>query len=399
MNPELAGVGALLVSLLAALWSGLLALSQDSHTAAGTDTSRPSRGERVYTYDAIQIVRIVLLLLSGAGAAHVLRWWERTGLDQAVAVLVPLGLLYMVGEALPRAMSVLAPEMSNHVVPLARKSLAPFQPLMTLGFSVQQSLNRLLHPVSSLKPDDSSGHRDITLGVYSLGTTTVEDIMTPRIDIAALDTDASWNEMLEAIRKHDYARLPVYTNDLDEISGVLFAKDLVPIVSGISPVPDKWQDLIRPARFVPESKTLASQLRDFQRQRGNLAIVVDEFGGTAGLITLEDILEEVVGEIRDEYDIDEQPAVQQEGDSKFWIDGRVTVDELSAVLGLTVEDDEINTLGGLIYTELGRVPRPGEELRLGDYRVVVEKVVRRAIRRVYFERVDNPEEPDEGEST
>jgi CBS domain containing-hemolysin-like protein len=158
-------------------------------------------------------------------------------------------------------------------------------------------------------------------------------------------------------------------------------------IAGLTPPPARWQDLIRPASFVPETKTLAAQLRDFQRGRGELAIVVDEYGGTSGLVTMEDVLEEVVGEIHDEYDVDKAPAVEREGEGRFWVDGRLTLDDLSSLLGTHLERDDVSTVGGLIYSELGRVPRSGEELTIAGFRVVVEQVERRRVQRVHFERL------------
>ena len=147
----------------------------------------------------------------------------------------------------------------------------------------------------------------------------------------------------------------------------------------------RWQDLVRPALYVPETKTLDSQLRDFQRGPSHLAIVVDEFGGTSGLITLEDILEEIVGEIRDEHDVETPPAIRQEGD-RYVVDGRASLGELSQALGAAFEHPDVSTVGGLIYSALGRVPRPGEELTLDGFRVVVERVERRRVTRVCFQR-------------
>jgi CBS domain containing-hemolysin-like protein len=142
---------------------------------------------------------------------------------------------------------------------------------------------------------------------------------------------------------------------------------------------------VRPASYVPESKTLDSQLRDFQRGPAHLAIVVDEFGGTSGLITLEDILEEIVGEIHDEHDVGEPAAIRQEGD-RYWVDGRVTLDDLSQVLGRAFEHPEVSTVGGLVYSVLGRVPRAGDELTLDGYQVVVDRVERRRVTRVVVQR-------------
>ena len=147
----------------------------------------------------------------------------------------------------------------------------------------------------------------------------------------------------------------------------------------------RWRDLVRPAAFVPEAKTLDAQLRDFQRGPAHLSIVVDEFGGTSGLITREDVLEEIVGEIRDEHDTDAAPEIRRDGD-RVWVDGSVGLDELSQALGRSFTHPEVSTVGGLIYSVLGRVPRSGEELTLDGYRVVVERVDRRRVMRVLVQR-------------
>jgi CBS domain containing-hemolysin-like protein len=169
------------------------------------------------------------------------------------------------------------------------------------------------------------------------------------------------------------------------VAGVVFAKDLVPMAMGLGEAGARWQSLMRPAAFVPETKTLDNQLRDFQGTPAHIAIVVDEFGGTAGLITREDILEEIVGEIRDEHDPESAPAIRQEGD-RYWVDGRVSLDELSAALGSTFAHAEVSTVGGLVYSILGRVPKPGDELTLDGYRVVVERVDQRRVTQVSFEK-------------
>jgi CBS domain containing-hemolysin-like protein len=224
-------------------------------------------------------------------------------------------------------------------------------------------------------------------GVFSLGETTVSEIMTPRLDISAVESNADWRVVVDLLVRSDHARILVYTDDLDNVDGILFAKDLTPAVAGLTEAPADWREFIRPAQFVPESKVLTAQLRDFQQVRSGIAVVVDEFGGTSGLITLEDVLEEIVGEIHGEYDENVEPAVEKEGEDRFWVDGRLTLDDLSELLGEVLEREEVTTVGGLVYSELGRVPRPGEEFRIEGFRVVVEQIVKRRVRRVYFERL------------
>jgi CBS domain containing-hemolysin-like protein len=225
------------------------------------------------------------------------------------------------------------------------------------------------------------------LGVFTLADTQVDEVMTPRLDMAAVDLAAATEEVVDAFRQSEHSRLPVYDGTADNLVGVLFAKDLVPVAMGVGDreANARWHDLVRPAAFVPETKTLDSQLRDFQRGPGHLAIVVDEFGGTSGLITLEDILEEIVGEIHDEHDVGEPPAIHRDGD-RYWVDGRVTLDDLSEALGRSFEHAEVSTVGGLVYSVLGRVPRAGDELTLDGYQVVVERVDRRRVTRVLFQR-------------
>jgi CBS domain containing-hemolysin-like protein len=143
---------------------------------------------------------------------------------------------------------------------------------------------------------------------------------------------------------------------------------------------------VRPATFIPTSKAIDVQLHDFKASRTHIAIVSDEFGGTAGLVTIEDVLEEIVGEIHDEYDV-EEPEVEQEEGRRFWVAGRLALDELSELLAQDFVREDLSTVGGLVYETFGRVPRAGESMMVGAYKLVVERVRRRRIERVYFERV------------
>lgn len=222
-------------------------------------------------------------------------------------------------------------------------------------------------------------------GVFRLGQTEVQEIMVPRVDIVAVDRDAPWSEVVDRVRSSEHARFPVYADSIDNIIGILFAKDLLPAVIA-DEVPDDWTSLVRPAVFIPGAKNADVQLRDFQANRNHIAIVADEFGGTAGMITIEDVLEEIVGDIRDEYDEDE-PLVESEDNARYWLSARMTLDELSELVGHGFHREDVSTVGGLVYEVLGRVPRAGEEMIFDGFRVVVEKVVRRRVTRVFVERL------------
>lgn len=392
---------AVTTALLAAVWAALLALADESPKVARALVDTAGDSELPNTrYRVIHVSRLALLFIAGAATAFAIEWWRLDVLRALGVASVSAGFVYMIAEALPRAIGVLAPDVAAAAAPAAERTALVFRPLLFLVTTVERVLRALLPRPRHKEDELRSVQRDLVMGVFSLGETTVSEIMTPRLDIVSLDDRAEWSEVVNVVARSEHARIIAYTDTLDNVSGVLYAKDLVPAVAGTASVPTRWRDFVRPAQFVPESKPLTMQLRDFQRGPGHIAVVVDEFGGTAGLITLEDILEEVVGEIHGEYDVDEGLPIEREGADKFWVDGGVTLDELSALLETDLAQDDVSTVGGLVYAELGRVPNPGDEFRLGDFRVVVEQILRHRVRRVYFERLaagdsDMPEEDAE----
>jgi CBS domain containing-hemolysin-like protein len=250
---------------------------------------------------ALQIARVALLTLAGVAAAAAVEWWRRPTGDAVAGLMLAGALLYLVSDALPRGIGVLLPRLASAVVPTAQRGLISFAPLLGIASSMERLLQMLLPARTPTATGLGEGERDVLAALVSLRDGVVAEAMTPRLDIAAIEAKSDWREVVEILRREERARLPVYEGDLDSIAGVMYAKDLTPVVAGIAPHPKRWQDFVRPAQFVPESKSLVSQLRDFERGPSHIAIVVDEFGGTSGLITLEDVLEEIVGEIYGEY--------------------------------------------------------------------------------------------------
>ncbi len=382
-------IGAI-VAVVAALWAGLLALGEEAavgeamHTLG--DAPPIAGGRRVPLHRALHVARLALLVLAAVAAADALEWWTRSTASLWFALGIETVFLFVLGDALPRSVARLAPELVDAALPLSRRTLAPFGFLLAFLGWMDRALHGMVDTPRPLEPPLGRAQRDMLLGVFTLADTTVDEVMTPRLDMDAVDIAASLPDVLAAFRSTDHTRLPVVDGTPDTVLGIVFAKDFVPVVHGAagSEPPARWQDLIRPAAVVPETKTLDAQLRDFQRGAAHIALVVDEFGGTAGLITLEDILEEIVGELREVGD-GEQPTIEQDGD-RFWVHGRVGLDQLSEALGVPFTSSEVSTVGGLIYSALGRVPRSGEELALDGFRVVVERVERRRVTRVYFER-------------
>lgn len=225
-------------------------------------------------------------------------------------------------------------------------------------------------------------------GVFRLAQTEVHEIMIPRIDLVAIDSSSTWREVVETVRASEHSRVPVYASTIDNVIGVLYAKDLLPSVLNGREPEGGWSVLIRPAVLIPRSKPADRQLRDFQSSRSHFAVVVDEYGGTAGIITIEDVLEEIVGDIRDEYDV-EEPPIEHVDDKRVRVSARLTLTELSELLHFDFEREDISTVGGLVYEQFGRAPRQGESITIGGYRMTVERVERRRVQRVGFERLDS----------
>lgn len=240
--------------------------------------------------------------------------------------------------------------------------------------------------VVTSESDVTGEERELLLGVFDFGETTAEEVMVPRVDMLGIERDTPWSEMVDRVRSLQHSRVPVFEETIDEVVGILYVKDLLPAVLADKEPEGGWSTLMRPPVFIPASKRIADLLKEFRQTRRHIAIVADEYGGTAGLVTIEDILEELVGEIRDEYD-DEERLVESEDDVRFWVTGRLTLDDLSAALGYDFARDDVSTVGGLVMELLGRVPRAGESLMVGPFKVIVERVVRRKIERVYLERI------------
>jgi putative hemolysin len=249
--------------------------------------------------------------------------------------------------------------------------------------------------VVTSESDVTGDERELLLGVFEFGETTVEEVMVPRVDMLGIERDTPWSEMVDRVRSLQHSRVPVFEETIDEVVGILYVKDLLPAVLADEEPVGGWSTLMRPPVFIPASKRIADLLKEFRQSRRHIAIVADEYGGTAGLVTIEDILEELVGEIRDEYD-DEERLVESEEDVRFWVTGRLTLDDLSAALGYDFARDDVSTVGGLVMELLGRVPRAGESLTVGPFKLIVERVVRRKIERVYLERTA-VEEPNVGD--
>jgi CBS domain containing-hemolysin-like protein len=238
--------------------------------------------------------------------------------------------------------------------------------------------------------------RKLLQSIVDFGDTLVREVMTPRPDMVAISGDATLAEVRELFQEQEYSRIPVYGENLDNILGLLYVKDLIRLEGANlgAHLQTELPQLLRPATFVPETKRVADLLKEFQQKQTQIAIVVDEYGGTAGLATIEDLLEEIVGEIRDEYDVETEP-ISEDPDGSFVFSGKVKFDEVRERLDVEVEPEGFETVGGYVLTRVGRVPAVGEKFELDGMDVEVLEAERRRIHRVRFRRLVPSQSSDE----
>jgi CBS domain containing-hemolysin-like protein len=227
------------------------------------------------------------------------------------------------------------------------------------------------------------------VSIFRLGDTLVREIMVPRIDVLALDVNTPIDQTMDSLKKSGHSRVPVFQDSVDNILGLLYAKDLLGIWrEGKREV--SLSDHLRPAYFVPEAKKADELLAELQAKRIHMAIVVDEYGGVAGLVTLEDIVEEIVGEIRDEYDQAEELVFQAINDDEYLFQGRIDLDDFNDIMGTELPNSEADTLSGLIYSRIGRVPTAGDNVQIEGLQLTVEQVSGQRIRKVRAQRITSP---------
>lgn len=363
-----------LVALVALLWASVVAMAAEGDPELPRALTHPSPDMATGSPRRLHVAHLGLLLLAGASGGAAIAWWAWPPAEAAGRFLTIVTLVWVVGDLLPRiTASILPPDLMAPVRRFGVRSLAPFAPLYRL-------IDRLSRRPAAPRVRAAPGEAGMLAGVFALHDMTVAEVMTPRIDIVAVDRSAPLDAVIQLFRQAGYARLPVVDGHADAIAGVVYAKDLLQAME--EPTDGDWQSLIRPVSFVPEAKRLDRQLRDFLAGPSHLMIVVDEFGGTAGLVTLEDILEQIVGEIHDERDIDEVEPIQETGTGTWRVQGGVAVSDLEAHLGQGVGRDDVDTVGGLVLALLGRVPRVGDVVTANGVTLHVDQVVRRRVKRV-----------------
>lgn len=248
------------------------------------------------------------------------------------------------------------------------------------------SVEDLSHALDlTISADTPESERKILKGIVRFGQVNVKQIMVPRMDIAAFDYNSPFRQLLEKILASGYSRVPIYREAIDKIAGILYVKDLLPYLENADDF--KWQSLIREPFFVPENKKNDDLLKEFQHRKIHMAVVVDEFGGTSGIVTLEDVIEEVVGEINDEFD-DDDLVYSKLDDHNYVFEGKISLNDLSRKLGIDssifdlANGREADTLAGFLIEYAGNIPQKGKETRFKDYIFTVESADSRKIKRV-----------------
>ncbi|MEO1289009.1 MAG: hemolysin family protein [Chloroflexota bacterium] len=224
--------------------------------------------------------------------------------------------------------------------------------------------------------------REMIFSILQLDETYAREIMIPRIDIEAVEMTTTLDIALDQFMRTGYSRMPVYEDNVDNIIGLLYAKDLLNMWGNGGLQGHTAKDLVRSAYYVPETRTADNLLRDMQARNIHMAIVVDEYGGTSGLVTIENIMEEIVGDIRDEYDLNEENEYIQQNDDEFVIDAGMDVDDVNELLGTSINSDDSDTLGGYIFLQIGRVPIVGEAIDTDELHLTVRSIEGRRIRKV-----------------
>jgi len=327
--------------------------------------------------------------------------------DGAALALVVVSLastLLVLGELVPEAVAASEPEqwalrlarlvqiLEFALWPLARlliwisnRLAAPFGgiPLGGVSLITEEEIKTLVDAGEEEGVIEKE-EKEMIYSIFQFGDTLAREVMVPRIDTVALEAETPLREALDAVFEAGHSRTPVFEGTIDHIVGLLYTKDLLVHLRESEEEPP-LRDILRPAYFVPETKKVDDLLREMQQRRVHMAIVVDEYGGTAGLVTVEDILEEIVGEIQDEYDA-EEPVFEQMGDDEYLLDARMDLDDVNYLLGTELPTESSDTLGGLIYSNLGKVPLPGEQLRMDDLLIEVLTVTGRRIRKVRVRR-------------
>ncbi len=358
---------------------------------------------------AIATVRIADPLIHAEDTAGVLLIPELGYL----AVLLPIALLtYVFGELIPAALGqAYADRLAPVLTQPFRVLMIVFSPLTALFLSMSRTLSRVSgsDDMSKTVTDEEimtlievgqqggtieDEEKEMIYSVLQFGETLAREVMVPRPDITAVEIETPLHEGTRTILQSGHSRIPVYEREIDNVKGLLYAKDVLKLFLEGGNMQKPMRELMRPAYFVPETKRADNLFEEMQERKIHLAVVVDEYGGTAGLVTIEDLLEEIVGDIRDEYDVNEAIEFTKLGENEYVVDGGMNLEDLNQKLDIDLPNDDNDSIGGYVYSKLGHVPEVGEVVEEANLMMRVDEVENRRIRKVYIAKRTPPEEKE-----
>lgn len=344
------------------------------------------------------LVNVTIIMLFGYFISHTINFGQAWWLEFLCMTVLLTFLLLLFGEIMPKVFSAQHPlrfcRSTVNGILFCRKLFYPFASVVMtsgqLARKVVQSENHVLsvddleQALELTDKEDIKEEQRMLEGIVRFGDETAKEIMTSRQDVVDLDIRATFSEVLQCVVENNYSRIPVYQDNSDNVRGILYIKDLLPHLSKGATF--RWQTLIRPPYFVPETKKIDDLLRDFQENKVHIAIVVDEFGGTSGIVTLEDVLEEIVGEINDEYDEDEKSFVRVNANT-FVFEGKTLLSDFYKILkvddGIFEEvEGDADTIAGLLLEIKGDFPKLHEKITYGDFTFEIIEMEERRISKV-----------------
>ncbi len=354
-------------------------------------------------YLNVVLLLTLLATIGGSTLATQLAVRRLHRLGEIIATVAMTLLLFVFAEVTPKTFAIQQTDrVALRVAPLVVALSRLFGPVATTllkvanvimpgrglpqGPYVTEQEIKAMAEVASEEEQIEEEEADLIHSIFEFGDTIVREVMVPRPDIVAIEVDRTLQDVMDVVLKHGFSRVPVFRDELDDIVGITYAKDVLKALhQGKVDVP--LTEIVRPAHFVPESKKVSELLREMQQKKFHLAMVSDEHGSVSGLVTLEDLLEELVGEITDEYDR-EEPQVEPVADGSFRVNGRLPIDELNELLDVDLPQEEWDTVAGFMLGLLGAIPTEGEEVRYDNLSFKAEKVQGRRIEKVLIRRVE-----------
>jgi putative hemolysin len=324
---------------------------------------------------------VVLVFGIAVPKALAMRNPERT----ALALFAPINTIRRVVSPLVTVAGWIA----TPIVRIVGGKAAPAGPFVT------QEEMRMLVNVGEEEGVIQQEEEELIHSIFEFGDTVVREVMVPRPYIVAVEDDATVADAADTALQSGHSRLPIYKETIDTVVGVATVQDMLRVIRqhGES---ERVVRVMRPVYYVPETKKVDELLRELQKGRMHMAIVVDEYGGTAGLVTIEDLLEEIVGEIQDEYDV-EPPMIERVGKYQFNVDARMSLDDVNELLGTKWEAEDSDTIGGFVYEQLGRIPNPGDTVQVGEYVITVLSTEGARLKQLSIVRL-RPQEEEEDEN-